>query len=95
MPAELQTMIGYSQPGASLGYWDSGRHPLHALTRPGPLDWHQPIAEQKDAPGVVPEPGRYPLLGPGGAAESDGGAVNFGVSAGLATGEGTRESPKL
>jgi hypothetical protein len=55
MPDALLTLLGYSQPSASLGYVGDGEHPLLALRRGGrqqtaapPLDWAQPLARQVD-----------------------------------------------
>ena len=47
----MQTLIGYSQPGGSLGYFDSGKHPLHALdSEARPIDWAGAVAQQPDGP---------------------------------------------
>ena len=66
MPVALQTMIGYCQPGSSLGYFDGGRHPLHALDPDArALDWAAPISVQEDGPGEVTA-GEYEHLTPAG-----------------------------
>lgn len=71
MPDELLTLIGYAQPSSSLGYVDSGRHPLVALRqrkqanyarggstlKPSMLnDWAQRLEDQ-------PEPPPWPQVG--------------------------------
>ena len=46
--------VRHSQPGGSLGYFDSGRHPLHALNSiDDPIDWAGSVSEQPDGPDPV------------------------------------------
>jgi hypothetical protein len=63
MPDDVLTLIGWSQPSSSLGYWDSGRHPLSFLRQGGEvgehpqqaplIDWAQPLSEQPEPIGAT------------------------------------------